>query len=105
MKVPTGNYGPPQVRLEQGGTEAYVNSSQPISGGRISVNGKTPAILDAGGPLTNFVIVKREGQDLRLDYQLIGAGGTTYQLANRQPPAFAIYSGNRQIASGNFEFG
>jgi hypothetical protein len=72
------------------------------------VDGKTPAVLDAGGPLTNSVTASRHGQDLRLDYRLVGAGGETYQLVKQdrsQPPEFAIYRGDKRIASGKFEFG
>lgn len=108
LKVPVGNYSPPDVLLEQGGVKAFsslVGWQQP---NRISVAEKTPAVLVAGGPLTNSVLATRHGQDLRLDYRLLGAGGMTYQLANQNrshPPEFAIYKGERQIASGSFEFG
>ena len=108
MQVPTGSYNPPDIRLEQNGAEAYCNSSQAPFGRRISVDDKTPAILNVGGPLTNSIIASRHGQDLRLDYRLVGAGGETYQLANQDrshPPAFAVYKGDKKIASGTFEFG
>jgi hypothetical protein len=108
VKVPTGSYLQPNVLLEQGGAEAYCNSSQPVAVSRISVDDRTPAVLNMGGPLTNSVIASRNGQDLRLDYRLIGAGGATYQLVNQdrsKPPAFAIYKGDRKIASDNFQFG
>ncbi len=106
--VPVGSYNQPDILLEQNGVEAFCNSSQSQAGGRISVDDRTPAVLDAGGPLTNSVIVSRHGQDLRLDYRLLGAGGATYQLVNRdysRPPEFAIYKGDKKIASGKFEFG
>jgi hypothetical protein len=108
VKIPIGSYGPPNVRLEQGGAEAVSSSSQTPSGQRVSVGVQTPAILVAGGPLTNSVTATRNGRNLQLDYQLIGTGGASYQMANRdssRPPAFAIYKGDKQIASGNFEFG
>ena len=108
VKIPIGSYNQPNLRLEQGGTAAYPNFNQPPSGNRISVNDKTPAIMAVGGPLTNSVAVTRHGQDLRLDYRLIGAGGQTYQMesVNRsQPPQFAVFKGGKQIASGSFEFG
>jgi len=108
VSVPTGSYSQLTARLENQGTEAYGKSSQTSASRKISVNAQTPAMLNLGGPLTNAVAVTRQGQDLRLDYQLIGAGGETYQLAgeNRsQPPEFAVFQGVKQIASGAFEFG
>ena len=72
------------------------------------MDGKTTAVLKAGGPLNNTVTASRQGQDLVLNYHLAGAGGETYQLAKQdtsKPPAFAIYKGDKKIASGDFEFG
>jgi hypothetical protein len=108
VKVPTDSYNQPDILLEQNGAEAFCNPGQSQVGGRISVDARTPAVLDVGGPLTNSVIASRHGQDLRLDYRLVGAGGKTYQLANQdrsKPPEFAIYKGDKKIASGRFEFG
>jgi hypothetical protein len=107
-KVPTGSYNQPNVLLQQGGVEAFHTSSQAPAGKRISVDGNMPVTLDVGGPLTNAVGVSRHGQDLRLDYRLLGAGGANYQLANQDsshPPEFAIYKADKKIASGKFEFG
>jgi len=108
VQVPTGSYNQPDILLEQNGAEAFCQSSRLQVGRRISVADKTPAVLNVGGPLTNSVIASRHGQDLRLDYRLVGAGGETYQLVNQnrsQPPEFAIYKGDKKIASGKFEFG
>src|ERR1019366_1378655 len=103
VKIPTGSYNQPTVRLDQNGTAAFCNSSQPSGVRRISVDDKTPAVLNVGGPLTNSVTASRHGQDLRLDYRLVGAGGETYQLVNENrshPPEFAVFKGDKQIASG-----
>ncbi|MGD0743865.1 MAG: hypothetical protein ABSA45_01810 [Verrucomicrobiota bacterium] len=108
VKVPTGSYNQPEVRIEQNAAEAYRDSNQPQLGARIKVEDKTPVVLNAGGPLTNSVIASRHGQDLRLDYRLIGAGGATYQLVKQdrsRPPEFAVYKSDRKIESGKFEFG
>jgi hypothetical protein len=108
VQIPTGSYSQLSVQLGQGGAAFYCNSDLRLPGRRISVDGKTPASLTVGGPLTNSVAITRQPQDLILNYQLIGAGGETYRLANRDsahPPEFAIYQGDRQIASGKFEFG
>jgi hypothetical protein len=110
VKIPTGVYSLAgiSISLAQNGTEARCDSGQSPMAKWISVDGKTAAMLEAGGPLTNCVTATRDGQDLRLDYKLIGAGGATYQLVNQdrsKPPTFAIYKGDRIIASGAFEFG
>ena len=108
VKIPAGSYSQPNVRLEQNGTVANGNPSQTPSSRRFSVDGKTPAVLNVGGPLTNSVLASRHGQDLRLDYRLIGAGGMAYQLVNENrshPPEFAVFKGDKKIASGKFEFG
>jgi hypothetical protein len=109
VKIPTGSYaGQPGVHLEENGIQAFNKSSQWSAGVPISVNDQKIAILNAGGPLTNSVRASRHGQDLRLDYQLVGVGGETYQVANQDrahAPEFAIFKDNKKIASGKFEFG
>jgi hypothetical protein len=108
VTIPTGSYNQSDIQLEQNGAEAFCNSGQSQVARRLSVTDKTPAGLTAGGPLTNSVTASRHGRDLRLDYRLVGAGGETYQLANQdrsKPPEFAIYKGDKKIASGKFEFG
>lgn len=110
VRVPTGSYTQPNIQLEQNGVQAWCNpNSWPVARlASVQVNGTTPATLDVGGPLTNSVSVTRHGSDLRLNYQLLGAGGQTYQLANvdrSKPPEFAIYHDGTKLASGNFEFG
>jgi hypothetical protein len=108
VKVPTGSYIHSDILLEQNGTEAFCKPGQPQIRWRFFVDDKTQAVLNVGGPLTNSVIVSRHGKDLRLDYQLVGAGREIYQLANQnrsQPPEFAAYQGDRKIASGKFAYG
>jgi len=108
VKIPAGSYNQPGILLEQNGAEAFCNAGESPGGRRISLDDKTPVVLNVGGPLTNSVSTSRHGQDLRLDYLLVGTGGETYQMANQdrsKPPAFAIYKGEKKIASGTFEFG
>jgi hypothetical protein len=130
VKIPTGSYSQFDIRLQRDGAEAFTRpgqspmatgssgssssviansgSGEPKAAGRISVDGKTPAVLNAGGPLTNSVTASRQGADLHLDYLLVGAGGGTYQLAKRdtsKPPQFAVYQGDKKIGSGDFEYG
>jgi hypothetical protein len=106
VKVPVGKYTTAQVALRRGDTEAYLEP-QFQSVGRITVSEQTPALLQAGGPLTNSVSVARRGKYLALNYRLTGLGGS-YQLVNQDrshPPEFTVYHGDKKVSSGKFEFG
>ena len=108
-KIPAGTYREYRARLQQGQTEAcrtpdrygLAPSMKPLV-----VSGRGPSLLELGGPLTNVVAVNRRGKSLVLNYQLVGAGGETYELPGpRQPPEFAVYQAQHKVASGAFEFG
>jgi hypothetical protein len=108
VKIPTGNYSEPEILLETNGATAFSTADVSHCDKQVSINDKTPAILNVGGPLTNSVIATGHGRDLRLDYRLVGIGGEMYQrtFQNRsKPPSFAVYQGAKKIASGTFEFG
>ena len=110
VKVPTGSYNQVDFLLERNGAVAYLLNSglAQLDRQKISVNDKTSAALNVGGPLTNSITANRHGQDLVMNYQLVGAGGETYQMAaldRSKPPKFAVYSGEKKIASGEFEYG
>ena len=107
VKVPVGSYGQAKVCLKKVDTEAHLDGAGQYASGRITVNDKRPAVLTAGGPLTNSVSITRRGKNLSLNYQLLGAGGA-YQLVNQDrlhPPEFTVYQGDKKVASGRFEFG
>jgi hypothetical protein len=107
VRVPVGSYGPSKVCLRKGDAEAYLDGRTQSSPGRISINDRRPAVLMAGGPLTNSVSVNRQGRNLSLNYQLVGVGGA-YQMVNQDrshPPEFTVYQGDKKVASGKFEFG
>jgi hypothetical protein len=109
VKVPVGKYNRPEVSLKQGDTSAYRPLTYPVRSDQgITIDGNKPEVLTAGGPLTNSVSISRHGKSLLFNYKLLGAGGEVYQLARvdrSQPPEFAVYRGDRQIASGKFAFG
>ena len=108
VRVPVGSYKSSKVCLRKGSAEAHLDQRTQFSAaGRITVNDTKPAVLTAGGPLTNSVSVIRQGRKLSLNYQLVGAGGA-YQLVNQDrshPPEFTVYQGDQKVASGKFEFG
>lgn len=109
-RVPVGAYDTVLARLRQGNADAYLEDRGPMRGPmwQTVVRADQPATLAVGGPLTNSATVRQRGQMLVLDYRLLGAGGHSYRLLrtpNDKPPRFAVYRGNRKIASGNFEYG
>ena len=107
VKVPVGSYCPTKVWLKKGEAEAYLGQRSLAGGGRYEVGGKEPPRLAVGGPLTNSVSIQRQGKYLALNYELVGAGGP-YELAvqdRSHPPEFAVYQGDKKVASGKFEFG
>ena len=102
VKVPVGRYGPAKVCLKKGDTEAYLDGRTQAAAGRITVSEKAPAVLTAGGPLTNSVSISRQGRKLALNYQLVGAGGA-YQMVNQDrshPPEFTVYQGDKKVGVG-----
>ncbi len=110
VKIPTGRYNQLDFLLEKSGALAYLLNSglAQLDRQTISVDDKTPAVLNVGGPLTNSITANRHGQDLVMNYQLLGAGGEVYQMPAQdrsKPPKFAVYSGEKKIASGEFEYG
>jgi len=95
------------VWLKKGEAEAYLGQRSLAGGGRYEVGGKEPPRLAVGGPLTNSVSIQRQGKYLALNYELVGAKGP-YELAiqdRSHPPEFAVYQGDKKVASGKFEFG
>jgi hypothetical protein len=64
-----------------------------------------------GAPLTNSVQIERVGKVLKLDYKLKGAGGEVYDAQrihnydSNKKPSVAIYKGDMQVATGQFEYG
>jgi len=110
VRVPLETYHRVQVSLRQGDkraareTDRYYGGRQ--SEPKVVVGTNQPATLAAGGPLTNLVAVTRRGNNLNLDYRLVGAGGEAYTLLGaREAPGFAAFKGETQVASGKFEFG
>jgi len=103
--VPARVYSKQRIFLDGGEIFAvlYANSRNEIP---VIHDKVTP--LKLGTPLAHTVEMSRHGTELMLDYQLVGVGGERYvnfgkDFDNR--PAFTIYRGKKQIASGSFEYG
>lgn len=105
LRAPAGKYGRHHVQLGKGAALAYLNESPKPA---LVVATNQPVTLVAGGPLTNSAAFSRQGNHLEINYHLLGAGGGLYAQAARSyenPPRFTVYQGDRNIGSGNFEFG
>ena len=108
VRVPLGVYTEAKVWLKQGECEAYREPARRPTDRLLVIEADKPAMLMAGGPLSNSVSVVRRGRNLLLNYRLLGVGGDTYQLASSDrlnPPRFSVFVGDTQIDSGKFEFG
>lgn len=113
VQVPTGYYREYQVHLKSSHNAANPTDIELLrlrnrKFASVDVNSTNTATLAVGGPLTNSVHIASEGRLLRFSYQLVGAGGGTYQLLTQDratPPTFTIYKNRKKIHSGRFEFG
>jgi hypothetical protein len=103
LKVPQGMYTVSAVWLKKGAAEAFRLPAEPLL-----INATIPTTLVLGGPLTNSVTLSRQGRKLNMNYQLVGADGGSYRIAQQdrtKPPEFAVYHGGKKVLSGRFEFG
>jgi len=77
----------------------------------VQISPEQENVLRVGTPLNQTVQVQRVGKTLRFTYEIVGTGGEKYdiqQLTNydsNKKPYVAIYKGNVQVGSGQFEFG
>ncbi|HYG36219.1 MAG TPA: hypothetical protein VEC99_15615 [Clostridia bacterium] len=104
LKVPVGTYSGHQVQV---GTAEATTHLEAVGQRSVVVTKNEPSTFAVGGPLTNGVTFSRRGNNLVLQYQLLGAGGETYapMRDHQNPPQFAVYQGDKKIGSGKFEFG
>jgi hypothetical protein len=103
LKLPQGKYSAAAVWVKKGATEAYRLGDEPLL-----LDATAPTNLILGGPLTNSVTLVREGRKLNMNYQLVGADGSAYRLAQidaSKPPEFTVFRGGKKVLSGQFAFG
>jgi len=101
IRLPAGEYLLQDVRLKGGYIRNRMGGFVPVT-----VREGEQEILKVGAPLVPTVRVHRRGRFLILSYDLLGVGGDAYTNGDRsKPPSFAIYSGDKKIASDTFEYG
>ncbi len=102
-KLPVGSYSLDEIWLRKGKVEV-----SRLNAGRIVVDAEHPANLVAGGPLTNSVEARSQGDSLLLNYRLLGADGGAYQFSRpdyKHPPECAVFQGTNRLATGKFQYG
>ena len=107
-RIPIGEYHY-RLTLKAGNGEAYrpadVSGLRTMLGSPVII-GSNAVVLNVGGPLTNMVSVSKNGDWLLLNYSLVGLGGDRYQMLPAGPaPEFTIYRGDKQVSTGQFEYG
>jgi len=103
ISIPAGNYHIRRLFLDGGQAglfQARTITSLNIKEGEISE-------LKAGAPLNHSVNLSRTGNVFKLNYELLDAGGESYNSLRRPdlPPILTIYKGDKKIGGGRFEYG
>jgi hypothetical protein len=103
--IPAGEYECENIFLDGGELGLFSTTNPPAVS--VSVRENETATLKVGGPLSSSVKVQRMGNALQLSYNLTDVGGYSYTSGQRtdKPPTFTIYKGDKEIASGSFEYG
>lgn len=103
FKLSTGQYQLLESHLD-GGYTCFQGAG--MQNEWITITENAPAVLKVGAPLKQILEVKRRGKVLMLDFKLLGIGGEAYTSEKRsEPPSFAAYKGDQEIASGQFAYG
>ena len=71
----------------------------------MTVAGDEPAVFKVGAPLKQTVKIERAGPILELNYELTGVGGESYAITRGKRPRFTVFTSEKEVASGQFEFG
>lgn len=105
LALPAGIYQVADCLLErqpgQSSFPTFIRCAQ-----KVSVSPDGASSLRLGLPLENSVLARRDGNLVRLTYQLLGAGGEQYQYYNwANRPSFSIYKGPLKLAAGKLPFG
>jgi hypothetical protein len=108
VRIPVGTYNKYWLALKHKDTEAFCHYADWLNPKPVTITASKLAVLNMGGPLTNWVTVEKRGRTLTLEYQMLGAGGR-YRLSGpvdrTKPPQVAIYQNGKPVGSGKFEFG
>ncbi len=100
--LPAGKYHVDEVVLKGGYTYSYDGGTGPT----VTLVPGVPFHYRPALPLMPGVEATRRGRLLDLNYRLTDVEGRVCRSGRqREPPKFAIFQGDQQIAAGSFEYG
>jgi hypothetical protein len=103
VRLPVDKYSLTEVTLGIPGNPARFMARL---GQQVQISTTNVYALSAGGPLTNRIRASMQGRSLRLDYQLVGANGHSYQNVDLgKVPGFRVYRASRRVGGGDFQYG
>jgi hypothetical protein len=109
ISIPAGDYYLQNIFLDGGSAGLFQPKvSTSIQTKEININEGKISDLKIGGPLNHSVKISRTGNICKLDYELLDAGGISYEsISGRQDvaPTMAVYKGDKKIGGGSFVFG
>lgn len=108
ITVPAGEYSIKNVLLDAGSKGIFNAINYSIIDIKIIAGDKENNDLNIGAPLNNTTSVSRMGNVIALDYELLGSGGERYEKITQiltETPTVSVFSGDKKIATGKFEFG
>ena len=105
VSLPTGDYQiddlVPGYETDSSVRPRFISSDL-----NVSIKPGQTTLLRVGPPLRNTVEVSRDRNLLRIEYELVGAGGEKYRYYDwEHRPGFSVYKGRLKIAHGTFPFG
>ncbi len=110
LSIPAGEFRCKQLALKPGDQRPPV-TPQNLHNINVSVIADAENVLKVGAPLNHQVKIERTGKVLEFSYELVGAGGETYDIramtgyGGDNNPTVTIYKGDMKLASGQFEYG
>ena len=104
ISIPVGNYTCQALNLRpQGQNHVYVQGLDK----RVTIKQGELSTLKLGAPLKSTVSVNRANKCLVLNFKMVGQGGEEYSSSGTREttPRFKVFQGDKEVHSGEFEYG
>jgi hypothetical protein len=104
ISIPVGNYTCQALNLRpQGQNHVYVQGLDK----RVTIKQGELSTLKLGAPLKSTVSVNRANKCLVLNFKMVGQGGEEYSSSGTREtaPRFTVFQDDKEVHSGEFEYG